>query len=112
MNKVIAGDYKDENIIHASGDVYITTSILKPLLLSKENIESYEVITDEHRKSAASAISRGLIGGIAGPAGILGGALSAKNIGTYRVAIQFKDGKQSLIEINEKIYKKLVQNLF
>ena len=112
MNKVIAGDFKGENIIHAAGGVYITTSILKPLLLDKENIEDYEVVTDEHRLSASSAISRGLVGSIIGPLGMLGGVLSAKKKGAYRVAIQFKDGKRSLIEINEKIYKTLVQSLF
>ena len=55
-------------------------------------MESYEVITEEHRKSAASGAARGLTGGaLLGPAGILAGGLSAENKGTYQIAIQFEE---------------------
>jgi len=112
-NRVIAGDYKGLGIGCSVGSVFITTSILKPLYLDKNTVESYEVITEEHRKSAASGVTRGLIGGaLLGPVGMLAGGLSAKNKGTYQIAIQFKDGKKSLIEVNDKIYKALIATLF
>lgn len=48
-------------------------------------IESYELITDEHRKSAKSGIARGLVGGaLLGPVGMLAGGMSAKSKGIYQ----------------------------
>ena len=38
--------------------------------------------------------------------------LSAKNKSTVTIAIRFKDGKNSLLEVDEKIYKKFVQAMF
>lgn len=76
-------------------------------------VESYELITDEHRKSAKCRIARGLVGGaLLGPVGILAGGMSAKSKGIYQVAIQFKDGKRSLLEVDDKIYKAIIQACF
>jgi hypothetical protein len=76
-------------------------------------VESYELITDEHRKSAKSGIARGLVGGaLLGPVGMLAGGMSAKSKGIYQVAIQFKDGKRSLLEVDDKIYKAIIQACF
>ena len=47
-----------------------------------------------------------------GPVGMLAGGLSAKNKGIYQVAIRFKDGQQSLVEVDDKIYKAIVKNCF
>lgn len=113
MNIVIAGDYKGKAVVRATGKCCIATGFFKTLVLTKDIVETYEVVTDEHRKSAASGISKGLIGGaLLGPVGMIGGAMSAKSKGTYQVVIQFKDGKKSLIQINDKIYKILVRSLF
>ena len=76
-------------------------------------IESYELITDEHRKSAKSGIARGLVGGaLLGPVWMLAGGMSAKSKGIYQIAIQFKDGKRSLLEVDDKIYKAIIQACF
>lgn len=76
-------------------------------------VESYELITDEHRKSAKSGIARGLVGGaLLGPVGMLAGGMSAKSKGIYKIAIQFKDGKRSLLEVDDKIYKAIIQACF
>lgn len=76
-------------------------------------VESYELITDEHRKSAKSGIARGLVGGaLLGPVGMLAGGMSAKSKGIYQIAIQFKDGRRSLLEVDDKIYKAIIQACF
>lgn len=94
------------------GQVYIVLSIGKPLHLEKSMIESYEVITEDHRKSAVSGVARGAVGAaLLGPIGLLAG-LSAKNKGTYNIAIKFKDGKNSLLEVNDKIYKEIMKMMF
>ena len=112
-NRVIAGDYLGKSLILGMGKTSLVVGFGKNYYLTKDVVESYELITDEHRKSAASGVARGLVGGaLLGPVGLLAGGLSAKNKGIYQVALQFKDGKKSLIEIDDKMYKALVTALF
>ena len=112
-NRVIAGDYAGKQVLSTFGMVQIATSLTKGIPINKTTIEGYELITDEHRKSAASGVARGLVGGaLLGPVGLLAGGLSAKNKGIYQVAVQFKDGSRSLIEIDDKIYKALISSCF
>ncbi len=113
MNKVIAGKYEGKSIMVTKGKVLIVTSPFSPLELSGENISNYEVITEEHRKSAKSGVARGLVGGaLIGPVGMLAGGISAKSKGTYQIAIEFNDGDRSLIEIESKVYKLFVKQMF
>jgi len=111
-NKVIAGDYKNYMVSVGFGGAslgYFFT-IVK---LNKSTVASYELITDEHRKSAASGVGRGLVGGfLLGPVGMLAGGMSAKNKGTYQMAIQFTDGKRSLLEMDDKTYKGVIKAVF
>lgn len=112
-NKVIAGDYEGKQVLCSFGNISISIGIIKSLEVNKKTVESYELITDEHRKSAASGVARGLVGGaLLGPVGLLAGGISAKNKGIYQVAIQFKDGKRSLLEVDDKIYKALIKSVF
>ena len=113
-NRVIAGDYENQPVSSFLGTVLIEKGWGKEKTsISKSTVENYELITDEHRKSAKSGIARGLVGGaLLGPVGMLAGGVSAKNKGIYLVAISFKDGKRSLIEVDDKIYKAIVTSCF
>lgn len=112
-NAVIAGDYAGKLLSCTSGRVFISLGFLKSLELTKKTVESVELITDEHRKSAASGVARGIVGGaLLGPVGMLAGSVSAKDKGIYQVAIQFNDGKKSLVEVDDKIYKSLIKCTF
>ena len=112
-NRVIAGDYAGNMVGQALGQPYISTGFTKSINLNTTTIESYELITDEHRKSAKSGIARGLVGGaLLGPVGMLAGGMSAKSKGIYQIALQFKDGKKSLIEVDDKIYKAIIKSCF
>ncbi|MCF6464207.1 hypothetical protein [Clostridium sp. Cult1] len=111
-NMVIAGDYKNKLLGSTMKYLTIKTGFRKSVPISKETVEAYEVVDEEHRTKAMSAIGRGMVGSLAlGPAGLLAG-LSAKKKKAYLVAIKFKDGKESLIEMNDIMYKHLVQTLF
>ena len=113
-NKVIAGDYEGK-VVAGGGmsGVFISIGLLKSIDLNNKNVEAYEVITDEHRKSASSGVARGIVGGaLLGPVGMLAGGLSAKSKGIYQVAIQFKDGKKSLLEVDDKLYKAIIKACF
>lgn len=107
QNKVIAGDYIGAAVSETLGTVTVGN-----ITFSKHTVSSYEVITEEHRKSAVSGVVRGLVGkAVLGPVGLLAG-LSARNVGTYTVAVNWKSGKKSLIEVNDKIYKLILKEMF
>lgn len=112
-NKVIAGDYKDWIVwYYSSNTIHIKDKSGHSLMLNKNTIEQYEIITEEKRKSGTSAIFRGAAGtAILGPVGILAG-LTAKNKGTYTIAVAFKSGKRSLICMDDKFYKIFLKNVF
>lgn len=111
-NKVIAGDYIGNPVSASLGIVSILISFTKSVDINKTTIKSYELITDDIRKSGTSAILRGGLGAaVLGPVGLLAG-MSAKNKGIYQVAIEFKDGKKSLLEIDDKIYNALIKKCF
>ena len=112
-NRVLAGDYVGSLVSQALGQPYIGIGIGKSVYINRSTVESYEVITDEHRKSAASGIARGLVAGaLLGSVGLLAGGLSAKTKGIYQIAVQFKDGKRSLIEVDDKVYKAIIKSCF
>lgn len=113
-NKVIKGDYTEWSVFKGVNAPYLhlTFGGQADIILNKATIENYEIITEEQRKSGTSAVLRAGAGAVLlGGVGLLAG-LSAKNKGIYIVAIQFKDGKKSLIEIDDKIYKQLVESMF
>ena len=106
-NSVIAGDYigKGISVIGGIPNILNGFGVSNYVMIDKYAIDTYDVITEDITKSASSGIIRGAVGAtLLGPVGLLAG-LSAKNKGTYTIAIKFKDGKNSLIEIDEKIYK-------
>lgn len=113
-NKVIAGDYIGKQVLGGGvAQAGISIGFVKQLYLNKTTVESYEVISDEHQKSAASGAVKGIVGSaLLGGVGMIAGAMSAKEKGVYTVAIQFKDGKKSLLEVDEKLYKAIVQACF
>ncbi len=113
-NQVIAGDYSGNKIYANSGNqLGIGKSQIGYIAIcAKPRIESYELITEDKVKSGSSAILRGMAGvAFLGGVGILAG-LTAKNKGIYTIAIQWKDGKRSLIEIDDKLYKKFIAEMF
>ena len=94
-NMVIAGDYMGKPITGIGGVVQIYVDRKNYIL-----------------KSAASGIARGAVGAaLLGPVGLLAG-LSAKNKSTVTVAVRFKDGKNSLLEMDDKVYKNFVRAMF
>lgn len=111
-NSVIAGEYCGNIVTQTLNEVNIVTGFWKSLPINKSTVDHYEIIDEQSRKSATSAIGRAALGGfLLGPVGLAAG-LSAKSKGIYIVAIYFKDGKKSLIEIDNKIYKALISSLF
>lgn len=111
-NKVIAGDYEGRPVSGVGNSLYIVTGFMKTVDINRDTVESYEVVDEEIKTSAVSAVGRGLVGSFfLGPAGLLAG-LTAKKKGVHVVAIKFKDGKKSLLELDDKLFKVLTRTLF
>lgn len=112
MNLVIAGDYKNTLVsAPAFGSITIGPG-LKPKKINKKTVASYEVLSETEQTSSASAVGRAALGSFfLGPAGVAA-ALGARKKGTHWVAIQFKDGKRSLLEVNDKVFRAITIALF
>jgi hypothetical protein len=127
---VLAGDYKDCMILIGdySGfyekkpinaiylDLAYEFSALKPRVryktssqfveISKETIESWELITEESQKSVSSSLVRGLVGGaLLGPLGLVVGATTGSKTTEYNIAVNWKDGKKSIFLLGTNDYK-------
>lgn len=112
-NFVIAGDYKGKGLMYTANKLILATGFFQKIIIDKTTLESYEVLTEEHVKSATSGVARGLVGGaLLGPVGMLAGVISAKKKGIYHIVLEFKDGKRSLVEVDKKIYTELMKLMF
>lgn len=115
QNSVIAGDYKQYHVFCRGNAVYLSEPSSwnpKTVELNKETIREYNVVNENYNKTVGGVVGRAAVGAaILGPIGLLAGA-TAKNKGTYVIAVTFRNGKQSLLEIDEKRYKALVTNCF
>ena len=116
QNKVISGYLSGHRII-VDGCPFIVQSGnaltgARGLRIIKPDVEDYEVLSEDKVRSGTSTILRGAAGAaILGPVGLLA-AVSGKKKGIYCVALQWKSGQKSLIEIDDKIYKALVRSMF
>lgn len=80
--------------------------------MTPEEVATYDVITEDHQKSAASGVAKGLAGNfLLGPIGLLAGATSGGKKGTYNLIVIFKDGKRSLLEVGDLYYSTIVEKL-
>ena len=115
-NIVIAGDYEKKKVVLKSTlsgrKAVIRSGYIRVVSLDKKRVESYEVMDESSRKSAVSAVGRAAVGSFFLGAPGLAAALSAKNKRTHVVAIQFKDGKRSLLEVDDKIYRAIMTKVF
>ncbi|MCI6639908.1 MAG: hypothetical protein MSH10_03820 [Pygmaiobacter massiliensis] len=111
-DQVIKGDYLGPYCCSDFNNyLYINFKETK-IPITKETVQDYEVISEERSKSATSAVLRAGMGAVLlGPAGLSAG-VTAKNKGIYLIAIEFKSGKRSIIEIGQKYYKIFIKGMF
>ena len=107
-NQVIAGDYKGKDIKYNRKKIEIS-AFMRDIPLNSDTVATYELVNKETKKDKAGAIRKGLIWGAGG---LIAHAALSNGIGIYNVAIQFKDGKSCLIEIDESAYQVLNQTCF
>jgi len=120
-NTVISGDYKGYYISISGKTLFMydikntpvfNSQYTDKIYLDKHTISGYEVVNENYKKTVSGVVGRAAIGAaFLGPVGLLAGA-TAKNKGTYIVTVSFKNGKNSLFEIDDKRYKLLVTSCF
>ncbi len=107
-NQVVAGDYEGGKVVFSAGQVTIAG-----VVVSKRTISRYETVERKVTKSAAGTVGRFVLG--ASLFGAIGGyfvARGAKKKRTHTLSIYFKDGKTSLIEVDDRIYKVISAVIF
>jgi hypothetical protein len=107
-NQVIAGDFKGKEVKYTQRRIWIS-GFLRDITLNGNTVASYDLINKETKKDRAGAIRSGLV---FGAGGLFAHAALSDGIGIYSVAIQFKDGKSCLIEIDASAYQTLNKTCF
>ena len=103
-NKVIAGKFTGTNLLFL-GDWNFGNA-------SPEYVDHWELLDQSSEKSMSSALMRGAVGGaLLGPIG-LAAAVTAKNKNTYLVAVYYKTGEKSLLEMDERVYNMFLKEMF
>ncbi len=114
-NIVTAGDYEDRHIELSGKKVFIRDGNFgfgKKIFIDRDTVDAYEVVGEDIKTSGTSAVARGAVGAaILGPVGLLAG-VSAKKKGIHTIAIQFKDGKKSLMDVDDEVFKSIIKRMF
>ena len=115
-NIIRAGDYKGYiDYKNAKKGLYIygAFGLGKKTFINKETVSRYEVIGEESSTSFGSGVARGVLGAAAfGAAGAIAGASSAKKKSVHQVSIVFKDGTKCLCDLDDAMFKHLVEVLY
>lgn len=111
-NWVLEGDYKHKAVIMQGGKAVLNVGLMKNLKLDSSTIDQIEVVDEESQKSMGSAVARGAAGALLlGPLGVVAAA-TAKTKGVHVVVVQFKDGKRSLLELDDTRFKAIKLAMF
>ena len=99
---VIAGDYKNYNVVMGNCRVFLMSTFDK-VELSKSTVQNYSVISD----IKSSKWSRELGGSMSNI--IEGSVINVlfKQSSNVYVSIDFRSGQSCLLEVNKKVYKSI-----
>lgn len=93
MNTVIAGDYQNQNVyISQTGVIMIGAMTENDVAVSKDTVQRYEIMGQQNAAPQAPE--------------------NSVQTNVYQVALYFKDGKQSLVEIDDQLNRAVMTNLF
>lgn len=111
-NKVIAGDYDGWDVVTGGGKLHLMHRLTK-VELTNANVDRCDVITSQSGSSFWGTFLRGYVGNaILGPAGLMASTVGAAGKQTILLSIEFKGGMRSLLEVDDKTYKKIIKALY
>lgn len=113
-NAVISGAYRGGKLKKNLNRILVSIPMQFGFAeISSKTVEGIEIIDSSSKKSTGSIIKRGIVGAvIAGPAGAVIGGVTGKTKDVYHVLIHFKDGQQSLVELDNEMYNNLLKVVF
>lgn len=112
-NVVVAGDYLGYEVRAIGAGQVVISAGIENIPLTRETVAKHEVMSRNTSKSTGSAVKRAVVGkAVMGRGGMVLGAATARRDSTFEVAIDFKDGKRSKLQIDEGTYKALQNSLF
>ena len=108
-NTVIKGDYKNWYLsIHKEMDKLILEGINDNIEISNNTIIDYDIKYTEFKRDIIDIVIRIIIGVLLiGPIGILAGFTANRLI-----SIEFKNGNKSLVKIDNRTFKYLVEKVY
>ena len=114
INVVVAGDYLGRPLVSEPGGLpVLVADPANKIYLNNETVAQYEVVSSEQNRSSSSAAKRALVGrATLGRRGMIAGAATARRVTSYQLSLTFKDGKRSLVEVDESMYKMIVKSCF
>ena len=106
-NTVIKGDYKNWYLsIHKEMDKLILEGINDNIEISNNIIIDYDIKYTEFKRIIIGVL-------LIGPIGILAGFTANKSFISYRlISIEFKNGNKSLVKIDNRTFKYLVEKVY
>ena len=114
-NTVIKGDYKNWYLsIHKEMDKLILEGINDNIEISNNTIIDYDIKYTEFKRDIIDIVIRIIIGVLLiGPIGILAGFTANKSFISYRlISIEIKNGNKSLVKIDNRTFKYLVEKVY
>lgn len=107
---MIAGEYEGWKVVNSGGETSLM-NFLSSVILSKNTVAKYSLLDKEDADSFGGTLLKGFVAHkIFGAAGLIAtAAISHRK--NYLLKIEFVNGKQSLLEIDQKNYKELLKNL-
>ena len=110
--KVIAGDYKNYEVVAYGGKCYFMHWLQK-IKVNKAVVSRYELVSDINKHPfwgtlIKGAISRAVFGTI-GAASALSSSIGKKS---YVISIEFKNGRRSLIEVPDTDYVSVLRAIY
>jgi hypothetical protein len=113
-NIVIAGEYKDYEVMFNFGKLYFLFG-MKTQEIPKTNVAKWEVVDNVQTDSYwGKVVGAGVGGLLLGPLGaILGATAVNKNVvNNYLISLEYNSGKKSLLQLDAQGYKNLIKTLF
>ena len=111
MNTVIDGDYLDSKIRKRSGTVVLKDNWGSQLELDHTSVDAYQRVDTREENKGYKLNNKSFFGGMfLGPLGLLLG-MEKESVRIHKVAVKFKDGKKSLLELDDELYTKLLDQV-
>jgi len=108
-NRVIAGDYKGKKVVAFNDKcAYISLGFWKQFVLTNGDIRSYEILGEQSKQCDGDSSSSGLIDGILSGSDDVFAELSEKKEGLHIMALEFSDGKKSLLNVDDAVFNAIL----